>query len=35
MPYQVPEPKIFACTQSTALGEKIAASYGTELGKVK
>lgn len=34
MPYQVPEPKIFACTQSTALGEKIAASYGTELGKV-
>lgn len=35
MPYQVPEPKIFACTQSTALGEKIAASYGAELGKVK
>jgi len=35
MPYQVPEPKIFACTQSTALGEKIAKSYGAELGKVQ
>ncbi len=35
MPYQVPEPKIFACTQSTALGEKIAASYGATLGKIK
>ena len=35
MPYHVPEPKIFACTQSTALGKKIAASYGAELGKVK
>lgn len=35
MPYQVPEPKIFACTQSTALGEKIAASYGADLGKVR
>ncbi|TVZ16530.1 ribose-phosphate pyrophosphokinase [Maribacter sp. MAR_2009_72] len=34
MPYQVPEPKIFACTQSTALGEKIAKAYGTTLGKV-
>jgi ribose-phosphate pyrophosphokinase len=34
MSYQVPEPKIFACTQSTVLGEKIAASYGAELGKV-
>ncbi|MGD1945869.1 MAG: ribose-phosphate pyrophosphokinase [Croceivirga sp.] len=34
MPYQVPEPKIFACTQSTVLGEKIAKAYGTELGKV-
>ncbi|WP_350284545.1 ribose-phosphate pyrophosphokinase [uncultured Croceitalea sp.] len=34
MPYQVPEPKIFACTQSTALGEKIAEAYGTDLGKV-
>lgn len=35
MPYQVPEPKIFACTQSTALAEKIAESYGAELGKVR
>ncbi|MEX0314266.1 MAG: ribose-phosphate pyrophosphokinase [Allomuricauda sp.] len=35
MPYQVPEPKIFACTQSTELGEKIAASYGADLGKVQ
>jgi ribose-phosphate pyrophosphokinase len=34
MPYQVPEPKIFACTQSTALGEKIAASYGAKLGNI-
>ncbi|MDH3699188.1 MAG: ribose-phosphate pyrophosphokinase [Flavobacteriaceae bacterium] len=34
MPYQVPEPKIFACTQSTVLGEKIAEAYGTDLGKV-
>jgi ribose-phosphate pyrophosphokinase len=34
MPYQVPEPKIFACTQSTILGEKIAESYGAELGRV-
>jgi len=34
MPYQVPEPKIFACTQSTALAEKIAKAYGTHLGKV-
>lgn len=34
MAYQVPEPKIFACTQSTALAEKIAKSYGAELGKV-
>ena len=35
MPYQVPEPKIFACTQSQALGEKIAAAYGAELGKIR
>lgn len=34
MPYQVPEPKIFACTQSTVLGEKIAAAYGADLGKI-
>ena len=35
MPYQVPEPKIFACTQSQALGAKIAEAYGTELGKIR
>ena len=34
MAYQVPEPKIFACTQSIELGEKIAESYGAELGNV-
>lgn len=34
MSYTVPEPKIFACTQSTELGEKIAASFGAELGKI-
>ncbi|WP_373518064.1 ribose-phosphate pyrophosphokinase [Pricia sp.] len=34
MPYQVPEPKIFACTQSTVLAEKIAKSYGADLGNV-
>ena len=34
MAYRVPEPKIFACSQSTALAEKIAASYGADLGKV-
>ena len=34
MPYQVPEPKIFACTQSTILGEKIAAAYNAKLGKI-
>ncbi|MFC4221340.1 ribose-phosphate pyrophosphokinase [Flagellimonas marina] len=35
MAYQVPEPKIFACTQSVDLGTKIAASYGADLGKVQ
>ncbi|WP_291865603.1 ribose-phosphate pyrophosphokinase [Maribacter sp.] len=35
MAYQIPEPKIFACTQSTILAEKIAKKYGTELGKVQ
>lgn len=35
MAYQVPEPKIFACTQSIELGRKIAASYGAELGKIQ
>ncbi|WP_297703126.1 ribose-phosphate pyrophosphokinase [uncultured Eudoraea sp.] len=34
MAYQVPEPKIFACTQSMELGKKIARSYGTDLGNV-
>ncbi len=34
MPYQVPEPKIFACSNSRTLAEKIAESYGTELGNV-
>lgn len=35
MAYQVPEPKIFACTQSVDLGKKIAASYGADLGKIQ
>ncbi|WP_108424061.1 ribose-phosphate pyrophosphokinase [Flagellimonas amoyensis] len=35
MAYQVPEPKIFACTQSIELGKKIAASYGAELGNIQ
>ncbi|MCW5517830.1 ribose-phosphate pyrophosphokinase [Muriicola sp. Z0-33] len=34
MSYTVPEPKIFACTQSAALAEKIAKAYGADLGKV-
>src|SRR5210317_1378144 len=34
MAYQVPEPKIFACTQSMELGEKIAKAFGVKLGKV-
>ncbi len=34
MSYTVPEPKIFACTQSAILGEKIAQAYGTALGNV-
>ncbi|GGW48029.1 ribose-phosphate pyrophosphokinase [Arenibacter certesii] len=34
MPYQVPDPKIFTCTQSTELSEKIARFFGTELGIV-
>ena len=29
-----PEAKIFSCTQSTELSEKIAAAFGTKLGKV-
>ena len=31
MSYTVPEPKIFACTQSKALGEAIARAYGADL----
>ncbi|MGS2741390.1 ribose-phosphate pyrophosphokinase [Sinomicrobium sp. M5D2P17] len=34
MSYTVPEPKIFACEQSMILAEKIAESFGTELGRV-
>ncbi len=34
MSYTVPEPKIFACTQSMVLAKNIAKAYGTELGKV-
>lgn len=34
MSYTVPEPKIFACTQSQELGKLIAKAYGAELGKV-
>ncbi len=34
MPYHVPEPKIFACTQSMELGKKIAKAYGAKLGNV-
>jgi len=34
MSYQVAEPKFFACSNSRDLAEKIAKSYGTELGNV-
>lgn len=34
MSYSAPEPKIFACTQSAVLAEKIAKSFGAELGMV-
>lgn len=34
MPIVITEAKIFACTQSTVLGEKIAKAFGTELGNV-
>ncbi|WP_179334197.1 ribose-phosphate pyrophosphokinase [Winogradskyella costae] len=34
MPYEMPEAKIFACSQSTYLAEKIAETYGVKLGKV-
>ncbi len=35
MKIKLPKPKIFACSESLALGEKIANSYGLELGKSK
>lgn len=34
MPYSEPEAKIFACSQSVYLAEKIAESYGVPLGKI-
>jgi ribose-phosphate pyrophosphokinase len=34
MSYTPPEPKIFACTQSQVLAEKIAKSFGSPLGNV-
>ncbi|WP_340201641.1 ribose-phosphate diphosphokinase [Ascidiimonas sp. W6] len=34
MPYVAPEPKIFGCTQSMDLAQKIADVYGAQLGKV-
>ncbi|PCJ98888.1 MAG: ribose-phosphate pyrophosphokinase [Flavobacteriaceae bacterium] len=34
MSYTVPEPKIFGCTQSTVLAEKISKAYGIGLGNV-
>lgn len=34
MPHQEPEAKIFACSQSVYLAEKIAENYGIPLGKV-
>lgn len=34
MPYLAPEPKIFACTQSEELAQKIADSFGIPLGNV-
>ncbi len=34
MPYKVPEPKIFNCTQSAELAKEIARSYGEELGEI-
>jgi ribose-phosphate pyrophosphokinase len=34
MPNLIPEAKIFSCTQSKALAEKIATAYGTKLGNV-
>ncbi|MEL4306622.1 ribose-phosphate pyrophosphokinase [Joostella sp. CR20] len=34
MPYSVPDPKIFSCTQSQDLAERIAKAFGTDLGSV-
>ncbi len=34
MKLKIPKPKIFACSQSTDLAQKIANEYGLELGKV-
>ncbi|TRZ43967.1 ribose-phosphate pyrophosphokinase [Robertkochia solimangrovi] len=34
MPYSMPDPKIFACTQTSELAGKIARAFGAELGKV-
>ena len=34
MKLKIPNPKIFACSQSTDLGQKIANEYGLKLGKV-
>ncbi len=34
MPYSVPEAKFFTCSQSEELAQKIADTYGAELGKV-
>ncbi len=35
MKLKVPNPKIFSCSQSTELAQKIADSYGIELGEMK
>ena len=35
MKQKVPKPKLFACSQSLELAEKIAKAFGTELGKSK
>jgi len=35
MKQKMPKPKLFACSQSIDLAEKIAKAYGTELGKSK
>src|SRR5690606_40858616 len=34
MSSSIPEPKIFACSQSVALAEKIAVDFGMKLGNV-